>query len=210
VAAFPAAGVALGAVLTTLIVAMVRSTVVLASVRPGSLLAGAGELAEVMLADTGPVTTGRAGVEPADVCVISPAARCTVVDDGCGFGVALAGEVAVWGTELVADCFVGHVTITIREIVGAGASGALIAGTGSVMSVESGRGAPLAAGRTLSDGIAAMADSAVARITCSITAGGQRGSVNVRWNQADVPSMAQRSDDPTRRRYRVKKTTRLR
>ena len=71
---------------------------------------------------------------------------------------------------------VGQASVTIRAMVGAGASGALMAGTGSASSVESGRDGALAAGRTLSDGTAAEADRAVARMTCSITAGGQRVS----------------------------------
>jgi hypothetical protein len=82
----------------------------------------------------------------------------------------------------------GNTTETSGEIFGAPLSGALMAGDGRARRVESTRTGPgLAAGRTLSAGIAAKADTAVASSTCSITAGGQRGRVNVRPAGADVP-----------------------
>jgi hypothetical protein len=122
-------------------------------------------------------------------------------------GFAATSAVRVTGSEArgagSAVFLSGHDSVTIRAMVGAGTSGALIPGTGRARTLESGRDVALAAGRTLSDGTATEADRAVASMTCSITAGRQRVSVNVRWNRADVPSNARKSDDPTRRRYRV-------
>jgi hypothetical protein len=175
-----------GTVGAALAVEVVTTVVEMETTTPG--VAGAATV-EVVTAEAADGVAGAADVFSAEPCV--------TVEDW------LAGESVVLGLE-------GQANVTSAATVGAGASGALIAGAGSESSDESGRAGPgLAAGRTLSDGAAAEAQRTVTNRACSITAGGQRGRVNVRWSRADVPCGALRfRDDPPLRRYRVFTTTR--
>lgn len=123
--------------------------------------------------------------EAADVWVTSPSDRETAAAGLAGTSAALLATGADDSSDAI---LAGDASVTIRAMPGAGGCGALMLGTGRASSVESGRDGALTAGRTLSGGTAAEADRAVARMTCSITAGRQRVSVNVRWIRADVPT----------------------
>ena len=100
---------------------------------------------------------------------------------GSAAGFASCARLFAGSAACISTFFDGHASVTGRVMRGSGCDGVLIVGAGRVRSTESAR-VPLGLGaaRTLSAGVTAEADRALTRKTCRITAGEQRGRVEVR------------------------------